>query len=624
MSSPPIGRLRRAALPGLALLVALAACGADEPAPATTAPQAAAVAAPFVTTAPIEARCAECHADIAESYARSAMARAFGVPSSQELAALTSLPPAESASGFHYGLFGTPDGSSFVLGETQANNPDHRFGAEIERAIGAGVRDRSFAVRHGVGLYFAPAEVLTDRAGQGERYLALAPGESIRPGMRFGQPITDECLACHTSAPVPARYPMHHINPKLLPETGIGCAGCHGTETTLDDHITHQADSLAGGPGLGTDPLLELGALDRNARMSICAACHLQGDARVVLSNQSLGRHVIGADLTAERATFVARQATTDVGFVSQTERLVLSACYLASDMDCTTCHDPHQPLQANTAALTRAQELTRRACLDCHAIESCVRPADTPLPSHALGDEALDCVTCHMPLTNTFDVADVTIHDHFVRRAREAGVRVVEPGPLRFPESPTGDWKRFRFPGQPEPATAPGLRMMALTAIGLRTQAATLVDAPPGPDAQGLAMYHHVRATLLEGQGRTDEAQAAYERALELDPELGVATTNLGLLLGQQGDPDAGIALLDALLERAPSAEGALRNRALLQRQRGNYAAFRSDLERAFSLAPSGALARTLSASYAAAEPTPDPQRASRYAQLADQLDPR
>lgn len=628
--APPVphalhGLLRALAGAGLALL---GACSSEAPPapPGTAQAQPGATLAPaFRTTAPVDERCAACHAELAEAYAGSAMARALGVPTAAELDALAGLAPAESGAGFAYGVFKTPDGKGHVVGETLVARGGHAFGAEIVRAIGAGVRDRSLAVRHGAGLYFAPAEVLTDREGAGERYLAPAPGESMHPGTRFTFAITDECLGCHTSEPLDVPYPMHHIAPQKLPVNGIGCAGCHGDEGALDAHVAFQEAALAGEP-VGSEPLLDLAALGRTERMSICAACHLQGDARVVLKNQSLGRHTIGADLGAERATFVGRVATADVGFVSQTERLVLSACYLESDMDCATCHDPHRPLQDVTAKLTRNQELTRRACLDCHATEACNRPVDTPLPSHALGQEALDCVTCHMPRVEPFDVDGVTIHDHFVRRTAAAGVAPATGLPLRFPESPSGDWKRFRFPGQAQTPKGDelGLWMMALTAIGQRTQAAAHVDAPPGAEAEGLAMYHHVRATLLEELGRVDDARAAYERALALDPQLGPATVNLALLHIAADEAPAALGLLDALLAKHPTADGALRNRALAKQALGDLAGAQADLERAFQITPSGELARVLGSWFGAAGPNPDMGRAEMYARLAEELDPR
>ena len=605
----------------LALAALLTGFGSDPPEPPAP-PTAPAFALPHTAPpAEIGAACVDCHADIVASYANSGMARAMGVATPEELDGLTQLAPAESPAGVAYGIYRTPDGAAYTVGETSADDPMHALGAQLVRAIGAGIRDRSFAVRHGHGLAFAPVEVLTDREAGGTRTLALAPGESIEPGTRFNFALTGECLGCHTSTPLPERYPMHHFAPQELPTTGVDCAGCHGTAAQLEAHVTYQEDVSA----TGNDPLLRVAELPRNERMSICAACHLQGDARIVLRNESLGRLAIGADVTAERATFVARVPTTDVGFVSQTERLVLSACYTASEMDCTTCHAPHQPLQRADGVRTRAQDLARRACLDCHAVESCVRPADTPLPSHALGDEALDCVTCHMPRTPVFDVDHVTIQDHFIRRTPDSGERVVERGPLRFPESPDGDWKRFHWPDQTAPASADalGLRMMALTAIGERTAAAELVDASPGAEASELAMYHHVRGTLLEALGRPEEARDAYREALDRDPDLGPAATNLGLLLGQLGAPVAVVEVLDDLLASAPTAEGALRNRALLRRQLGDLAGLRADLEHAYAIAPSADLARALAASYAREEPRSNPEKAAQFARDAEALDP-
>jgi predicted CXXCH cytochrome family protein len=515
---------------------------------------------------------------------------------------------ADGPSGFQYRFARTSDGSAHVLGETHTGAPGYALGSEILFGIGSGERDRSYAAVHGRGLWFAPLEVLTTARG---RHAVLAPGAMMRPGMRLSLPITPECLGCHTDAPPPRVFPLNlRPSPGDWQARGISCGACHGGHLA---HAAWQEESLAGEEPAGADPILRHGGLDRWRQLSVCAACHLQGDARLVLNGRALGPPPPGGDLLLERALFVAAEPTEDVGFVSQVERLALSRCFLESELTCTTCHDPHRSLHGE-----EERGRVRAACLDCHpgdgatrrvrsaaaqpSASACSRAMSGRIETHSVQQERAgerDCVTCHMPRTGVFDVAELTIHDHFIRRDGGDARPPSSAGEVRFPESPTGDWRRFVWPGAPAPGHVddPGLWMMAYAGAEHFGRALELVDEPPGPSAARLPMYHHVRGSLLESDGRGREALAAYERALALDPELAPSAINLGLLLGQQGRIEEGLLLLDQVLLRHPFADGALRNRALLRHRLGDERGFAEDLGRAFDANPRAELAATLAA---------------------------
>ena len=629
-SALPIVALAAAAgLFGLGSAARARAAGDAGPAPAAPAPLAAALAR--TDDAP-GAACRDCHPAIVEDYRASGMARALGPLLPGELEGLA--PVRDAAGGALYRLESA--GAAGFLRESRGSGP-----AQTERAvplafaIGAGIRDRSFAALESGRLWFAPLEVVTapDRSGGpggsgGTRHAALAPPHAITPGLGLGQPITPECLACHTDALPPRAFPLNLAPDEgLWRPRGISCAACHARAR---EHVAWREAALAGEEPPGADPVLDPGSLGQVERLSICAACHLQGDARIELVPGALGPPTPGGDLLAARAVFVAAQPTDEIGFVSHVERLALSRCFLASEgpraMSCETCHDPHRALAAPGE---RAR--TRAACLACHRASDLDHGSAQSSPSGAapfasacsLADRAAkqgrDCASCHLRETQPFDVAGVTIHDHFVRR---------RPGPpsqierLRFPESPSGDWKRFLWPGvEPPPhADDPGLLLMALAHGGHLERALALAATPPGPAAARLPMYHHVRGSLLERAGRGEEAARAYRAALALDPELAEAASNLGLLLGRLGRPAEGLALLDPLLERHPLADGALANRALLHRALGRPAEFQRDAEAAFRLRPRPELALALARWHAEAGRSAE---ARRWTEEARRLDP-
>jgi predicted CXXCH cytochrome family protein len=524
------------------------------------------------------------------------MARALGFV---EAAEFEHLEPVRDAAGFEY-RYGARDGIGILRESTPGG---HERVYPVAFAIGAGEQDRSYAVFDGRTLWFSPLEVLSAH-GASPRRAALAPGNAIAPGSRLSVPITAECLGCHTDALPPPSWPLN-----LVPETwtprGISCGACHAFAA---EHAAWRAAELGGASPDGADPLLAPAHLGRFEALSLCAACHLQGDARIALVAGELGPPPPGGDLLERRALFVARAPTDDVGFVSQVERLMLSACFQGSEMTCTTCHDPHRSL-ADPAERAR----TRAACGACHSGLAAGHGAPPA------GGPARDCVDCHMRRTPVFDVAEVEIHDHWIQAEPPAPS---VPGPLRICESSEGDWKRARWPGVPPPehANDPGLLMMALAHRGHRERALEMLDIPPGPAARDLAMYHHVRAGLLEAAGRPSDARAAYERALALDPSQAASATNLALLEAAAGLAPQGRARLDALLTRHPFAEGALRNRALLRRQAGDLAGARLDLEAAQRVRADPAVAHALALLCAALG---DADASSRWQRVRLELDP-
>jgi len=526
--------------------------------------------------------CGDCHEAIVEDWRATPMARALGPVVPEELEGLRSV---VDAAGYRY-AFEVVDGVPYIV-ETRDDRPEHRFAAPLAFAIGAGVVDRSYVARLGSFDWFAPLEVVA--TGEG-RFAALAPGHEVQPGSRFEVGITNECLGCHTDALPPERFPLNVAPPDHWEPRGLSCRSCHGA---AEAHANWQYADLAGESPEGRDPILRAETLTRTERMSICAACHLQGDARIALGPDAVGPPPPGVDVLERRALFVAREPSQDVGFVSQTERLVLSECYLRSDaMTCGTCHDPHRALSDE-----RERRRVRDACRACHpdggphaSTRADEASACSRMPAPADGD----CASCHMRVTGVFDVAEVEIHDHFIRTDPGPPSR---PGELRFPESAEGDWRRFRWPGEPAPEHVddPGLWMMALNHGGHLDRAVELVDDEPGPTVALLPMYHHVRGSLLERAGRTSDAIAAYARALELDPRLAASAINLGLLLGSEGRIDRGRAHLDRVLERFPRAVGAPRNRAALAYMQGDAEGFERDLVRAFETQPTGELAQLI-----------------------------
>lgn len=543
----------------------------------------------FQSGATIGAQCVDCHAEIVTAYRATGMARALGPISAGELTALAPVVAADGAGAWH---LGEGEQGPRIRWSPATAGAIGTVDRPLVFAVGAGRLDRSYVeLRRGTRedapgfLHFAALERVS-HAAHGPA--ALAPWASIAPTASLGPAITPECLGCHTSALPPNSYPLN-IAPDARgwKPTGIDCGACHARSL---EHAEWRRAELADRAREAHDPLVEWSSLSRVQSSSVCAGCHLQGDARIELSAASGAPPPIGADLLRHRAIYVAAEPGEDVGFVSHVERMVLSRCWTrdASErgMRCETCHDPHRPLD-------EADERTRvrAACLNCHDDGDC-----GTTPAARTGQ---DCASCHMRSTPTFDVAGIAIHDHWIRTRPGAASA---SGPLRVAETLDGRLRRFdwNLDGAAVPEPDAGSEMLAYAKLAndhelARRRAVELARSEPSGPLRELGMFHHVRGWVLESAGARDEARKSYKRALLVDPALEESRVNLALLLGALSRHAEGLELLDGVLARHPFAEGALRNRALLRESIGDRAGALLDLEAAYALFPRAAAARAL-----------------------------
>ncbi|MFN0008653.1 MAG: tetratricopeptide repeat protein [Planctomycetota bacterium] len=586
-------------LPGLLFGVLVAgACSRETPERLEVGPAA--------DSSPIGAKCLACHESIVRSYRETGMAQALERIHPGEL---DDLAPVTDAAGWTY-RFGSAEGKPRLV-ETWKDG-SVAIDAELAFAIGAGLMDRSYAAVVGDLLWFAPIELITDPK---DRHAALAPGHEMRAGTRFTTPIFEECLACHTDNLPPRGYPLNlRPDPASWSPSGISCAACHGD---VDGHVEWRErarDGIAHTQGNEKDPILAASRLGAIESLSLCARCHLQGDASFLLEPGARGIVPPEGDMLDRRAVFLAAGRSEEIRFVSQVERLLFSPCYSGAEksghgpMTCVTCHDPHK-----SSFDPAERRVVRDACQQCHASEqeSCTKPM-----AERGGN---DCVDCHMRRTGVFDVAHVEIHDHFIRR---------NPGapsprkPLRVHESKDGSFAVFAWPGrEPPPYTQdPGLWMMVEIASGHSDLALPFAEREPGPASARLPTYHHLRGLLFESLDRNEDARAAYARGLELDPTSAECAVNLGLVLGKLGRQREGIAVLDQAIEAHPAAWTALRNRGVMRFQLGDAEGCAADLERAFAIAPDATVAGALAGHY---ESAGRPEEAARWKRAAIQLDP-
>lgn len=211
------------------------------------------------------------------------------------------------------------------------------------------------------------------------------------------------CLECHntwvTHKPgAPIRYRTDDI---LL---GVTCERCHGPgREHVDYHRQHPK-----GPSVG---ILHPGTLPRERLMDVCAQCH--GNSRLVGKPFT---YKPGQPLNTTHYTAHALHRE-DETTTNQVEYLTESKCYQKSKMTCVTCHNPHSPDKAGSAA-----------CLECHTPDKC---RDRPSQPEGVRN---DCAGCHMP-------RQVWMNSHFYTTAADRYLPVGTRAEHRIGKYPWAKW---------------------------------------------------------------------------------------------------------------------------------------------------------------------------------------
>ena len=381
--------------------------------------------------------------------------------------------------------------------------------------IGSRRMGRSYAFSEDGYLYQAPVGYYATR-----RAWDMAPGYESDARPDLDRPITSDCLFCHAGGARVSRGTLNRVE-NLAELHGVTCERCHGAGA---EHAAR--------PGAGS--IRNPRKLRASARDAVCEQCHLAGAVRLSLPGADPAKFQPGEELSDYVEVFVSSDAPRGVRVNGHAEALAASKCRQSAPekLWCGTCHSPH-----------RAAAGFRDKCLECH------RSAQCPSPSRDEGD----CTRCHMPKATAYDGGHTVFTDHSIpRRPRN---------PTRRDNAPTALLPYYRR-ALPETVARRNLGL-AYAELGVQFRRSALLEkawpllrSAAESEPRDPALYTRM-ASLLQADGRADQAIELYRRSLALDPNQNSALMNLAGLLEARG-------------ERGQAAELRRRAAVLLPRQPG------------------------------------------------------
>lgn len=426
---------------------------------------------------------------------------------------------------------------------------DDGFVAEfpVDYQIGAGLAGFSYLVRIGDYVFESPASWYNNHGWD------VSPGFGKLPGLDFTRGINMDCLFCHTGATKFADPDGRKLASSTLGP--ISCDRCHGP---AENHLRRPV------PGSIVNPAKLTGA----KRESVCAQCHLEGDARVPNPGKVLTDFRAGQELSDVLAIYVDPAAEANFNVVNHFEELGESQCARQSRgrLWCGTCHDPHGEPRDRVAQM-------RTVCTSCHASLSKTAHPSAPL----------NCITCHMPRSPANDVPHTAITDHRILRQPDSspitpGVPPQSLAPWAAPpalfrdrdlalaEIMVGYQKHVSELQQAgvsllekSEAASAGNDALAASALGSmfliqgRAQEAVEFNRRAAEERPNSADYAFNLAIALHGVGDLEGTERELKRAIDLDPSLERPYITLFSLYSQQGRREDALATLDRYLKWNP-----------------------------------------------------------------------
>lgn len=485
-------------------------------------------------------RCQFCHAAEVEEYANSAMAhslrRAGREPDGTVETPEAKITMSSLSDGYWQRLQSGTDVANY----------------RIDYVIGSGNHASGYLLDLGDHLFQSPVAYYKSRAAYD-----LAPGYEGTANPDFTRPVAEGCLFCHSGRSLHVAGTSNEYRSPPFSAEAITCERCHGSaEKHLND------------PRAGT--IINPAKLDHAARDSICEQCHLLGVGRVLNPGKKFADFRPGEPLEDIFTTYVnvppPGEGAVKFKVISHVEQLARSMCARKSNgqLWCGTCHDPHNKPVEPVAYY-------RSKCLSCHGESfSATQSPDSNLhashiPGSHPGTES-NCIGCHMPRRDAKDGGHTAFTDHRIQRRPE-------PQPDLPEEADVAAWR--------EPAPDLQKRNLAIAYVNagmerhspqLLTRGYRMLTEVQNQFSADSELFTSIGSALLFAK-QTSEAELAFERALQLNPDSVTGETNAASAYLQAGDVEKAVAHLERAVAIDPLHLPANVPLIEIYRQQGNTA---------------------------------------------------
>jgi predicted CXXCH cytochrome family protein len=506
------------------------------------------------------------------------------------------------------------ENNAAMLSFDRPDDPTMHGTRRLQYFIGSGHRGRTYLFSLDGFFFESPINWYAQK-----KVWDTAPAFQDAKFMPMNLPAYPGCLNCHTSASrAPIAGTENRYDTPLFAHDGITCERCHG------DNAAH----IATGKGEIVNP----SKLAPARRDDVCMQCHLEGNVAIEQPHRKLANYHPGEDLGDDVHYYIyVDQESQQIRALGQSEALWQSVCKIKSGdkMTCTTCHDPH-----STPAPEKRVAFYRAKCLTCHTDAfGAKHHADQP-----------DCTSCHMPRTNTSNVAHTQATDHRILKLPMMPLQSLQTGApaqlVRFPppsqqtEIPSADANV----SSSTPAKPPAQTSAAQSDLSAAMPSATPEKTAPAGDARDLALAweaiaqeghssaaieaeRYLNQAILEhpddpvlldslafiAQRRGDLAKARqlYEHALQADPQMIDAAANLGVIEARAGNYSRAADLWGPAFARAPGRSAIGMNLAHISCDTGQFDKARAYVARVLQFNPDSPNAKSFAKALSADPPS-------------------
>lgn len=322
------------------------------------------------------AACAQCHAGVAHSQAKTEMARTL-LPVGQAQTLLDHLGRGYRVGDYQYETRRAGQGVEMTVSEAGQQRK-----AMLEWAFGSGELAQSYLWTAPDGTHRESRFNFFAETGHYGPTPGRLRGEPTSIDMAVGRAVDPSeavtCFSCHTTA----MFSTTSFSAKTL-WPGVSCEACHGPGAA---HVRLMKTSA----GAADLQIVNPANLKPETAVDLCGSCH--GTAWDTKLSGAAGPQTV---------RFPAY-------------RLEKSRCWGAHGdprLTCFGCHDPHAPLERKVVAYDAG-------CLSCHVLKGSGTP-DAQHPGKACPVAVNNCTSCHMPKVEVPDMHH-SFTDHMIRIVRK------------------------------------------------------------------------------------------------------------------------------------------------------------------------------------------------------------